>query len=130
MKGDPHNPADWRVVAERDLASAHRCLAAAEPHLVGFCLEQSAEKLLKGWLIAHGWSLVKTHDIIRLANECLSHGLDLGWFDATGQRLKNLYFTERYVDDSPDPDPDDAELALLLADVEKLHTTLFPPPSP
>ena len=128
MKGDPLNPADWLRVAERDLADARDNLSPGKAHLAAYCLQQAAEKLLKGWLIGHGWTLVKTHALVRLAIECDRYGCDLAWFDATADRLSRLYFTDRYVDDSPDPDVDAAEIAGLLADVERLHTLLFPPP--
>lgn len=126
MKGDPANPADWRKVAERDLDSARRCLRDDDLPLTVFCLEQAAEKALKSWLIGRGWDLIKTHDLQRLLNECAMLGSDFAWFQPSAVRLQALYFSDRYVDDSPDPEPDTTEVRGLLADVEKLFARLFP----
>lgn len=128
MKGDPLNPADWLRVAMVDLDRARREIRAADFTAAGFWLQQSAEKAMKGWLIGHGWSLVKTHELPRLAHECAGHGTDLAWFGQSARRLIAIYFTDRYVDDSPDPEPDATECSQLLADVENLHAILFPPP--
>ena len=130
MKGDPNNPADWRRLVERDLASARHNLTDDDLYIAAFCLEQAAEKSLKGWLIGRGWTLVKTHDLVRLLQECAGRGCDLAWFAPAARRLAALYFNDRYFDESPnpDPEPDVAEIAWLLAEVEKLHALLFPPP--
>ena len=128
MKGDPLDPAVWHRVAQLDLHRARAAIGAADCVACSFWLQQAAEKALKGWLIGRGWSLLKTHDLPRLATDCTPHGVNLPWFIPTGKRLTNLYFTDRYVEDSPDPEPDQAEMARLLADVEKLQILLFPPP--
>ena len=133
MKGDPLNPADWLLVVRLDY---DRVLRAMEDHDLGAAslwMEQAAEKAMKGWLIGTGWVLVKTHDLERLANECSVRGCDLVWFLPAGRRLKTLYFADRYVDDSPDADPDAAEIESLRAAVAQLIRVLFPqfqPPSP
>jgi HEPN domain-containing protein len=70
--------------------------------------------------------LVKTHDLERLANEMGLHGLDVSWFHPAAIRLRQLYFSDRYVDDSPDPEPDEAECRLLLAAVERFIGGILP----
>lgn len=127
MKGDPSNPQDWRKAAERDLASARRSLAADDLYVTVYCLQQCAEKLLKGWLIGEGWNLVKTHDLERLVKDACARNTELAWFSSSAVRLTRLYFIDRYVDDSPDPEPDDAECRQLLSHVKRLHRELFPP---
>ncbi len=89
-------------------------------------MQQAAEKGLKGWLIGQGWSLVKTHDLERLANECLVYGVDLAFFLPAGRRLRQLYLTDRYMDDSPDPEPDMTECETLLQELDRLLEILFP----
>ncbi len=126
MKGDPLNPFDWLAVARRDLQSFETLQNAGDIHMAGFCLQQASEKALKGWLIGRGWALVKTHSLGRLQAEALAYNLDLEWFTATAERLSDLYFTDRYVDIAPDPEPTAAELAGLYADVTRLLATLFP----
>ena len=127
MKGDPGNPSDWHKIALADLARARRTTADGDLPAATLWLEQSAEKVAKGWLIGQGWVLVKTHDLERLSNEVGQRGIDVSWFLPSSIRLRQLYFSDRYVDDSPDPDPDMAECLQLLADVERLVSTLFPP---
>jgi hypothetical protein len=62
----------------------------------------------------------------RLANECLGYGVDLAFFLPCGRRLRQLYLTDRYVDDSPDPEPDMAECETLLQELDRLLEILFP----
>ena len=130
MKGDPRNSADWLKLARREIESGRRNLRVGDPHIVCYCAQQAAEKALKGWLIGQGWALVKTHDLKRLASEADSRGIDLSAFDAELARLSRLYFTDRYVDDSAEPDPDDSEAALLFEAIERMIDALFPPPPP
>ena len=127
MKGDPTNPADWQKVTLADLARARKNIGEADLPAASLWLEQSAEKALKGWLIGRGWTLVKTHDLERLCDDVAQHGIDVSWFLPSATRLRRLYFLDRYVDDSTDPEPDEAECLRLLADVERLVNTLFPP---
>lgn len=127
MKGDPANPADWLKIANVDLVRARKGLADGDLPAATLWLEQASEKAAKGWLIGQGWPLIKTHDLERLANEIGLRGLDASWFRPAAIRLRQLYFTDRYVDDSPDPEPDPAECGQLLADVERFIADLFPP---
>lgn len=110
-----------------DLARARKNSEEGDLSAATLWLEQSAEKALKGWLIGRGWTLVKTHDLERLCKEVRSYGFDVSWFEPSSIRLRQLYFTDRYVDDSPDSEPDPAECLRLLADVERLVNELFPP---
>lgn len=126
MKGDPQNPNDWLRIAKLDYDRVLRAVDDGDAGAAILWLEQSAEKALKGWLIGDGWDLVKTHDLERLANECLLRGCQLTFFLQTARRLKSLYFSERYVDDSPDAEPDSAEIESMGGDVEQLLRLLFP----
>jgi HEPN domain-containing protein len=127
MKGDPNNPADWLKLAMLDLHDARDTAARSSLRLCVYCLQQAAEKALKGWLIGQGWSLIKTHDLPRLLHEATQYGLPTTAWHRTAQRLTQLYFTDRYIDTSPDADPDDAECQRLLAEVEQIIIILFPP---
>ena len=127
MKGDPRNPADWHRIARIDLARARRAATDDDPSACAFWLEQAVEKALKGWLIEQGWALVKTHDLKRLVAETATRGLDLSAYESPLQRLNRLYLTDRYVEDSDDPEPDDAEAATLSDTAERIVDLLFPP---
>jgi HEPN domain-containing protein len=106
-KTDSHNPADWlyfvesdltllRVAAERELAFELACSKLAE------CLE----KLIKAELIRQGWALVKTHDLLLLAEELDVYSSDLlPAILPLAQSLSEMYFADRYPGfDLEDPD--------------------------
>lgn len=126
MKGDPLNPDDWLRIVTLDYARVLRAMDDDDAGAAALWMEQAAEKALKGWLIGNGWDLVKTHDLERLVNECCVKGCDLTFFLPSGRRLKSLYFSDRYLDDSPDAEPDAAEIECLRSEVEKLIRRLFP----
>lgn len=132
MKGDPLNPADWEKLVRADLVRARRELTANDASAAAFWLEQSVEKAIKGWLIGRGWSLVKTHDLSRLAEETRRRGLDLSASLPVLLRLSRLYFIDRYLDESSEPEPDVAEAAALFTTVGQIIEILFPsqPPPP
>jgi len=125
MKGDPKNPRDWENVARQDMQRARMAFVGGDSTATFFWLEQTAEKAIKGWLIGKGWKLIKTHDLARLCGEASLYSLDLQWFIPVAERLTQLYFTDRYVDDSPDAEPDLSESHLLLEHTEKLLFVLF-----
>lgn len=125
MKGDPRNPEAWAQVARRDFKAYGTLMASEDFHLATFCLQQASEKALKGWLIGRGWSLIKTHTLTLLQTEAQLYGLDLEWFTPTAERLTDLYFTDRYVDIAPDPEPTEEEIRQLADDVEKLLNQLL-----
>ena len=128
MKGDLHNPHDWEKIARRDLAAARRQDVSIDHSPVCYFAQQAVEKALKGWLVGQGWSLIKTHDLSRLALEVKLHGIDLTAHQAHLLRLSRLYFIDRYLDDSSEPEADAAEAIKLLATAEAVINTLFPPP--
>jgi HEPN domain-containing protein len=126
MKGDPLNPAYWLRAVSVDYDRVLRAIGGWRYGCRPLWLEQAAEKAMKGWLIGQGWVLVKTHDLERLANECCVRGCDLSSFLPSGRRLKTVYFADRYVDDSPDAEPDEAEIESIRSEVAKLMRALFP----
>ena len=130
MKGDPLNPADWLRAVAVDYDRVLRAIGDGDTGAAALWLEQAAEKAMKGWLIGQGWELIKTHDLERLANECSVRGCDLSSFLPFGRRLRTLYFADRYVDDSPDAEPDDAEIESIRGEVATLISALFPEFSP
>jgi HEPN domain-containing protein len=128
MKGDPADPRSWIKLARTHLDRARRELQAGDPSAAAFWLQQAAETGLKGWLIGRGWDLIKTHDLARLLVEVRDRhpAFDPAWFEPAAHRLTQIYFTDRYVDESPDPEPDAAEARDLHDQVERLLGALFP----
>ena len=84
MSGQPRRPVEtpreWLRYAEQDLGVAEREMLSAEPafHTVCFLCQSTAEKFLKGFLIAQGWSLEKTHDAVALLGLCAEYDAGFG----------------------------------------------------
>jgi len=94
-------PARWIRFAEGDLAVAEREMENTEPvhHTVCFLCQSAAEKFLKGYLIAQGWTLERTHDIVALLGYCVAY--DSQWSDyfADGAVLNEYIVAGRYPGD-------------------------------
>lgn len=68
-------------------------------HTVCFLCQSAAEKYLKGYLVAQGWVLKKTHDITELLELCTEYAPDFEELLQEGSVL-NEYITEgRYPGD-------------------------------
>ncbi len=94
-------PAEWFRFADENWQVAERELAYQEPasHTICFLCQSAAEKYLKGYLIARGWTLERTHDIVRLLELCAEHDEAFSELLAEGETL-NEYITEgRYPGD-------------------------------
>ncbi len=125
MRGRIDDPQAWLNFARRDLARARREISSEDLAYAVFFLQQAAEKCLKGKLVAFGWGLVKTHDLIALSEAARTYGVDLAWFAPTAENLTYDYFAERYPGDF-DPPATEEEARSFLAHVEKLFAQLFP----
>ena len=69
-KTSDRDPADWFAFAEERMRSVD--VLWKNEGLTAFGIEglqESVERYLKGFLIAKGWPLVRTHDLERLVNE-------------------------------------------------------------
>jgi HEPN domain-containing protein len=124
MKGDPGQPENWYQLARRDLDKAGRDLAQGDLSYAAITFQQAAEKACKGWLVAHGWRLVKTHDLVFLVGEIRQRGQEIGWFEKSAALLSKEFFEERYVSWDAEPTPSAEELTSLKEDVERLFAIL------
>jgi HEPN domain-containing protein len=124
MKGDPARPENWYQLARRDLEKACRDLAQGDLPYAAIGFQQAAEKACKGWLIAHGWRLVKTHDLVFLTGEIRQRGQEIGWFDKSAALLSKEFFEERYVSWDAEPTPSAEELKIVQTEVERLFAIL------
>lgn len=123
MRGDPSSPADWLAYALRDLSWARNDMAREDFQRAMPTLQQAAKKLLKSWLIARGWELVRTHDLAALASKADSMGAEISWFIPTAANLTEEFFAERYPGDF-DPPPTPEEAQSFASDVERLFAHL------
>lgn len=94
-------PREWIRYAHENLGVAEREMGYETPayHTVCFLCQSAAEKYLKGYLIAQGWMLKKTHDIAELLELCTEYAPDFEELLEEGTIL-NEYITEgRYPGD-------------------------------
>lgn len=65
-------PAEWLRFADENLRVAEQAFGFEEPawHTICFLCQSAAEKYAKAYLIANGWTLAKTHDIVVLLGLC------------------------------------------------------------
>jgi HEPN domain-containing protein len=105
MNGQPERPAEtvreWLRYAEEDLGVAAREFEQGSTayHTMCFLCQAAAEKLLKAYLIARGWTLERTHDVVALLELCAAH--DANWRDLVdeGAVLNEYIVSGRYPGD-------------------------------
>jgi HEPN domain-containing protein len=94
-------PREWLRYAEGDLLVARWAFQDKVPayHTICFLCQSAAEKFLKGYLIAQGWTLQKIHDIVALLELCAEY--DPAWTDlaADGVILNEYIIAGRYPGD-------------------------------
>ncbi len=98
-KVDSSIPTDWFDRAEKDLASAKHLLNTPEAEFIApaaMLLQQSVEKYMKGYLLARGKSLKRTHDLSELLDDILSDLPRLIEFDETCIKITEYYTEQRY----------------------------------
>lgn len=96
---DSRIPADWFERAGKDLAAARHLLAEPEKAFIvpaAMLLQQAVEKYLKGFLLARGGKLKRTHDLLGLLDEAIPFSQALIPFDATCIKITEYYTEQRY----------------------------------
>jgi HEPN domain-containing protein len=81
-------------VAEREM-----CYQEPAYHTICFLCQSAAEKFLKGYLIAQGWTLERTHDIVQLIGLCADYDAELGGMVTEGAVLNEYIVAGRYPGD-------------------------------
>ena len=94
---DDKNPADWFAFAEERLRAAdvlweHQGLTASGIET----LQEAVERYLKGYLIAKGWALIKTHDLERLLKEATAFDPTFNKFKSLAEELTEDFFAQHY----------------------------------
>lgn len=96
-KTDESNPADWfAFAAERllaaDVLSRHDGTSASSVE----ALQEAAERYLKGFLIAKGWTLKRTHDLKVLVKDAAVFVPEFINFLDIAERLTAEFFEQHY----------------------------------
>jgi HEPN domain-containing protein len=91
---------DWILLADKDLYAAEILLNDKYPltNIVAFHCQQVIEKYLKAFIIEHGVSIIKTHDLIKLngmVNEIKNIGID----EKKLILINEIYIESRYPGD-------------------------------
>jgi len=120
-------PREWLRYAEGDLAVAEREIESETPtyHTICFLCQSAAEKFLKGYLIAQGWTLEKTHDILQLLETSVPYDSELGQMVAEGAALNEYITAGRYPGDIAFEDIGKAEAAEALGAVRRIRARVI-----
>ncbi len=91
------DPADWFYLAADRLRSADGAWERDGLTLTGIeLLQESVERYLKGYLIARGWPLERTHDLRRLLAIAIQHCAHFASFKAFADELTEDFFAQHY----------------------------------
>ena len=91
--------ADWATgfgLPSETCGRVERCLAAVDPELAAFCLQQAVEKFLKALLVSKGWELRRIHDLEALLDDATQYDPVLQEFRHACRRITAFYTVERY----------------------------------
>jgi HEPN domain-containing protein len=96
------NPDAWIAKAQGDLLCIENNLVARDIpwEVVAFHAQQAAEKALKGFLVSRKQTVVKTHDVTFLLNQCRALGARLDGLDEDCRWLTRYATQFRYPDES------------------------------
>ena len=129
MSSAESNFTAWLRKADHDLLNIENNLAAKEIpwDTVCFHAQQVAEKVLKAFLIYHGCSLSKTHDLIALLAQCVNIDRTLSDLEADCRTLTSYGVTARYPDDLFEPgETDGRELVSTTRQLRARILALLP----
>ena len=115
-------PDDWFRIAAQDLERAAKRLAEDDNEDAAFRLQQAVEKYLKGFLLARGWLLKRTHDVSALLTEAVRYDRRLERFRALCREVAGYYIIERYP--GFEEGPSFAEVRQVYAQAKKLAGAL------
>ena len=94
---DSGRPEDWFDHAEADLDAAEILFKhGRNPAVAAMHIQQAAEKALKGFLIARGWKLKRTHDLIQLLNQAVKYDSRFEKYRRFCEEATAYFFEARY----------------------------------
>ncbi len=121
-------PQEWFRLAEENLLVAEQALAADMPvfHTICFLAQSAAEKYLKGYLIAAGWTLEKTHDIVVLLGICVEYDSAFEELLDGGVILNEYIVAGRYPGDLAFEEIGSEEAKEAVKIVRQIRRLIFP----
>jgi uncharacterized protein len=116
-------PEDWLRIAEKDLVRVELMLTFHDPEDAGFHLQQAIEKLLKAFLLSHGWRLKRIHNLDPLLRAAAAYEPSLLQYRVVCVQITEFYNGDRYPFGSSTPITQE-RVQEALADAQPLITTL------
>lgn len=115
----------WLELAEGDWKSANHLLTLYPHQLEVICYlcEQSAEKLLKGFLVRYMEEIPRTHDLMRLCRLCNEQDTDFAELFDSCARLMPYGVQVRYPNDTELYEED---MQMALKDLTKIMGMIQP----
>lgn len=115
---------EWFLRGENDLKTAQIALSGGAPSgTIAVLLHQACEKYIKGFLIYHGWQLIRTHNLVFLLREAMKSNKHLAKFIDLAGILTSEYLEERYPP-GPITEFSNEEIKELLAETQNLIVIL------
>ena len=115
---DSLNILRWIKVAQRDYDAAHKMAELHHPvplEIVCYHCQQSVEKILKAYALAHSEPLVKTHDLDSVLKQCMEHDDQFAAFADVCPVLTEYAIASRYPLDEDWINEHDMQTALKNA---------------
>jgi len=101
-KNDVKIALEWFAKADHDFENAKIILKNHGYYdTIAFLLQQTIEKYLQGYLLFHGWTLKKIHDLEELLTEAMKIDKDFERFLPDCQRITQYYIESRYPLEPP-----------------------------
>lgn len=132
MSEQPNWPVEtveqWIRYALGDLSVAEREFRYKSPvhHTICFLCQSAAEKLLKAYLIAQGWELQKTHDVVALLELSATYNAIFRRAFNAGIVLNEYITAGRYPDDISVDQIGKAEAKEALASARMIRDMVLP----
>lgn len=94
---DENDPADWFYLAADRLRAADLVWKQDGLTPSGIeLLQEAVERYLKGYLIAKGWKLLKTHDVDKLLTDAEKYDAAFGRYHLFAEELTEDFFAQHY----------------------------------
>lgn len=126
------DPKDWFEMAQERINSADSLWKHEGLTHTGIeALQEGVERYLKGYLVAKGWRLVRTHDLERLVTEAVQFDKTFDKFYGLSEELTDDFFAQHYPGEDTTHVGDNYQqmrvaAGELIAEIQKQLPQFFP----
>lgn len=90
-------PKDWFMKGDADIQTVEILLEhEGDMEVAAAHVQQAIEKYIKGYLIANGWELKRTHDLVELLDYAVEYNPEFEKFRQICEESTAFYFETRY----------------------------------